>query len=310
VPIKSKPEPFMPATPTAFTGLSAFPLTPANEAGRVDTDALQRLLARIVEAKADSIGLLGSTGTYMYLSREERRRAVKGAVELVAGRLPVIVGVGALRTDEAQALARDAAAGGADALLLAPVSYTPLTEEEAFRHYEAVASATDLPLAVYNNPSTTHFAFSDALIARLAGLANISAIKMPLPKDLDFPGELARLRSAAPSNFSVGYSGDWECPAALLAGADCWYSVVGGLFPKTAVALTRAAMSGDARETARLAEALQPLWQYFKAHGGLRATHAAATVLGLEVGSLPRPLLPLGAEALPGIEEAIAGLDA
>ena len=299
----------MPTTAPAFTGLSAFPLTPADEAGRVDTDALQRLLARIVEAKTDSIGLLGSTGTYMYLTREERRRAVEAAVECVAGQIPIVVGIGTLRPDEAQALARDAASAGARALLLAPVSYSPLTEEEAFRHYEAVADATDLPLSIYNNPSTTHFSFSEALIQRLSGRANISAIKMPLPKDGDFSGEIARIRAVAPTGFAIGYSGDWGCPAALLAGADCWYSVVAGLFPKPALALTRAAIAGDRQETARFEKAFQPLWEYFKVHGGLRASHAAATVLGLEVGPLPRPLLPLGPDALAGIGAAISSLE-
>ncbi len=298
----------MPTTAPAFTGLSAFPLTPANEAGRVDTDALQRLLTPIVEAKVNSIGLLGSTGTYMYLSREERRRAVEAAVECVGGSIPVIVGVGTLRTDEAQALARDAAAAGAQALLLAPVSYTPLTEEEVFQHFEAVAGATDLPLAIYNNPSTTHFSFSEGLIQRLAGLANISAIKMPLPKGGDFAGEIARLRAATPSNFALGYSGDWECPHALLAGADCWYSVVAGLFPKPALALTRAAMAGDMEETTRLDTLFHPLWQLFKAHGSLRVVYLAAEILGITAAKPPRPLLPLGADAVRDIEAAISSL--
>lgn len=65
-----------------------------------------------------------------------------------------------LRTDDAQDLARDAEAEGANALLLAPVSYTPLTDEDAFHRYGAVASATSLPLRIYNNPSTKHFTFS------------------------------------------------------------------------------------------------------------------------------------------------------
>lgn len=300
----------MPTTPPAFSGLSAFPLTPANEAGRVDTDALQRLIARIVEAGANSIGLLGSTGTYMYLSRQERRRAVEAAVECVGGRLPLIVGVGTLRTDEAQALARDAASAGAQALLLAPVSYTPLTQDEAFQHFKAVASATELPLAIYNNPSTTHFSFTDALISRLSQLQNISAIKMPLAKGSDFSGEIARLRAMTPASFAIGYSGDWECPHALLAGADCWYSVVGGLLPKPALALTRAAMAGDAAETARLDALFHPLWELFKAHGSLRVVYAAAEIMGLSTAKPPLPILPLGLETTRDIEAAIAGLEA
>ena len=103
-----------------FHGLSAFPITPADQDGRVDTDTLARLLERLCEAKVDSIGLLGSTGIYAYLTHEERRRAIEAAVECVQGRVPLVVSVGALRTDQAQHLARDAETAGADALLMAP----------------------------------------------------------------------------------------------------------------------------------------------------------------------------------------------
>ena len=146
-----------------FTGLSAFPITPANDAGVVDTQALSGILEKLVAAHVDSIGLLGSTGIYVYLTREERRRAVKAAVETVKGRTPLIVGVGALRTDAAIDLAQDAAAEGADALLVAPVSYAPLRDDEVFQHFVAIAGATDLPIIIYNNPGTTHFHFSAEL---------------------------------------------------------------------------------------------------------------------------------------------------
>ena len=203
-----------------FHGLSAFPITPADERGIVDTDGVMLLTARLAEAKVDSIGLVGSTGTYAYLTRAERRRAIRAAVESVGGRTPLIVGVGALRTDDAQDLARDAEAEGADALLLAPVSYTPLTEEEAFRHYVAVASATGLPLCIYNNPGTTHFTFSPTLLGRLAEVPNISAVKMPLPSAVPVASELTALRAGPAGSLAIGYSGDWGAAEALLAGAD------------------------------------------------------------------------------------------
>ena len=79
-----------------FHGLSAFPITPADAQGRVLAKDLQGLLGRLTEAGVDSIGLLGSTGSYMYLSREERRRAVEIAAETVAGATPLMVGIGAL----------------------------------------------------------------------------------------------------------------------------------------------------------------------------------------------------------------------
>src|SRR4051794_14701771 len=146
-----------------FHGLSAFPITPADERGRVDTDALSALVQRLERGGVDSVGLLGSTGTYAYLSRAERGRAVEAAARCLEGRTPIIVGVGALRTDEAQDFARDAEAAGANGVLLAPVSYTPLTDEEVFQHFVAVAGATRLPVCIYNNPSTTHFTFSPDL---------------------------------------------------------------------------------------------------------------------------------------------------
>lgn len=291
-----------------FTGLCAFPLTPAAQDGRVDTDALQRLLARIVEGKTSSIGLLGSTGSYMYLTRGERRRAVEAAVECVAGRLPIVVGVGALRTDEACALAREAAVAGADALLLAPVSYTPLTEEEAFGHYAAVAAASGLPLCIYNNPTTTRFTFDEDLLVRLAGMPNIAAVKMPLPAQGDFAGEIARLRSRTPDGFAIGYSGDWGAAEALLAGTDAWHSVVAGLFPKQAAALTEAAMAGDRHRAMDLDRSFAPFWELFKAHGSLRVVHAAAGLLGLTEAEPQRPLLPLGPEILPQVEAAIGAV--
>ena len=79
-----------------FDGLIAYPITPADAGGQVDTPALTRLLERLANAGVGGIGLLGSTGTYPYLTRTERRRAVEAAVEAVAGRAPLLVGVGAL----------------------------------------------------------------------------------------------------------------------------------------------------------------------------------------------------------------------
>src|SRR5918993_2802378 len=97
-----------------FSGLSAFPLTPTDAAGHLQADVLGRFLERIQAAGADFIGLLGSTGGYAYLSREERQRAGRVAGEGVGGKTPIIVGVGALRTDAAQMLAREASTAGAD----------------------------------------------------------------------------------------------------------------------------------------------------------------------------------------------------
>src|SRR5215210_7397333 len=218
--------------PMLLRGLSAFPITPADAEGRVDLAALRRLVARLCAAKVDSIGLLGSTGTYASLSRFERRRALDAAIEEAGARVPILVGVGALRTDEAVRLAEDAKAAGAAAGLLAPVSYTPLTEDEVFEHFATVARESGLPLCIYDNPGTTHFRFSPALIARLSRVPEIIALKSPAPEPQAVAAHLADLRRVVPDGFSLGYGGDWNAVEALIAGGDAWYSVAAGLFPR------------------------------------------------------------------------------
>lgn len=273
-----------------FTGLSAFPITPTTPRGEVVTADLKRLVSRIESGGADSVGLLGSTGTYMFLSRDERRRAVAAAVESAVS-IPIIVGVGAMRTDDAQDLARDAASEGASGLILAPVAYTSLREEEVFEHFLAVASASSLPLCIYSNPSTTNFTFAPDLVARLSTIPTIAAIKLPLPASGDIQGDLKAFRRAAP-DLSIGYSGDWGCKEALLVGADCWYSVAGGLFPQQAAAIVSAAIKGNLEEADRCDAAFADLWRLFRAHGSLRLIYAAANMLGLTDAQPPRPLLP------------------
>ena len=279
-----------------FHGLSAFPITPTDAHGVVDTGAVERLTSRLVAAGVDSIGLLGSTGSYAYLSRTERQRAIQAAVATAAGKVPLMVGIGALRTDDVQQLARDAAAAGADALLLAPMSYTPLTQDEVFQHYVAVTGVTDLPLCVYNNPGTTHFTFTRELLARLAAVPNVAAIKMPLPGAMTIKVELDQLRGGPMERLAIGYSGDWGAAEAFLSGADAFYSVVGGLLPDIAMAMRLAAAAGNRQEVDRIDTVLQPMWALFREFGSIRVMYAAANALRLTDAAPPRPILPLSRE--------------
>ncbi len=278
---------------TPFHGLCAFPITPADEHGRIDVEAFRKLLGRLTEAGVPSIGILGSTGTYAYLARAERRRAVEAAVHQAGGRASVLAGIGALRTDEAVLLGRDAREAGADAVLLAPVSYTPLTEDEVFTHFVTVAEKVGLPLCIYDNPSTTRFSFRPELVARLSRAANIVAVKTPAPEPAALPPSLGELRARARPGFSLGHSVDWKAAEALLAGGDAWYSVAAGLFPGPCLALAKAAQAGRAAETRALNARLQPLWDLFVEHTSLRVIHAAAGLMGLSRTAPPRPILPL-----------------
>lgn len=272
-------------------GLCAFPLSPVSEEG-VDEAALTGLVARLVAAEVDSIGVLGSTGIYPYLDRAERSTVLEVAVAAAAG-TPVIAGIGALRTREVLTYAQDAQTAGAAGLLLAPVSYHRLSEEEVYRLYRDVTSTVSVPVIVYDNPGTTGFAFTDELYNRLVQLPNITGIKIP-PPATDVVHRVTELRSVLSGSVSVGISGDWVAAEALLAGADCWYSVIGGVFPATARAIVDAAAAGDREQAQALSQGLGPIWALFRRYGSLRVVAAIAETCGwVQPPSMPLPLLGL-----------------
>ncbi|WP_192357549.1 dihydrodipicolinate synthase family protein [Mesorhizobium mediterraneum] len=293
-----------------LNGLSAFPITPSDPDGRIDTKALRKLVTRLCAAKVDSIGLLGSTGTYLYLTREERRRALAEALDEAGAQTPVVVGVGALRTDEAVRLAQDAKALGAAAGLLAAVSYTPLTDDEVFEHFSVVAREGGLPVVIYDNPGTTHFRFTPALVSRLAKVPGIVAIKNPTDKSDAIDSHLAGQRSIVPEGFSIGCSGDWNATEAMIAGADTWYSVLGGILPEVCIKIVRSSQAGDAAEARRLDAALTPIWDLFKQFSSLRVVYVLAELLDICRAEPPRPVLPLSAVAKRQIVEALERLPA
>ncbi|MCA1189743.1 MULTISPECIES: dihydrodipicolinate synthase family protein [unclassified Saccharopolyspora] len=273
-----------------FTGLSAFPLTPVTDRG-VDEAAFAGLVERLATAPVDSITALGSTGSYPYLDRAERARVARLAVRH-AGDVPVLVGIGALRTREVLALAEDAQEAGAAGVLLAPVSYQALTDEEVFGLYADVTAALSVPLVVYDNPGTTHVTFTDELHALIAALPNVASVKIPgVPEPVD---RVSRLRGLLPEPVTIGVAGDPLAAEGILAGCRAWYSVLAGTVPEAAAAIARPAFAGDAAAATAESDRLAPLWELFGRCGSLRVVSAIAEELGLVAHpNLPRPVLGL-----------------
>lgn len=299
----------MPTRPPVFTGLSAFPLTPVTDDG-IDAKAFTGLIQRLTDASVDSITALGSTGSYAYLNRSERREAVELAVA-AAGDVPVFAGIGAVRTRDVLAHAQDAHQAGAAALLLAPVSYQRLTDDEVYSLFEEVAAAASVPVIVYDNPGTTGFTFTDDLHARIAALDPVAAIKIP-PVAGGYPAiqeRVRRLRERIPADVTIGISGDPVAADALRAGCDAWYSVLGGTLPGPCRSIVDAIGIGDVKKATEISEQLRPLWDLFTTYGSYRVVSAIAEILGL-VGhpNLPRPVLGLDPGGRAQVETALSQL--
>lgn len=281
-----------------FTGLSAFPLTPLVK-GEIDENAFVALIEALAAAGVNSIGALGSTGSYAYLTREQRFAATRLAVSAAAG-VPVMTSIGSVNAEEIVRLAEDAQKAGVSGLLLAPLCYQKLTAEEVFRLYERLCGEISVPLCIYDNPATSCFEFNDELLVALSFLPNMGSIKLgDLPADpADALARVAKLKSQVAAGVTIGISGDAQSAAGLRAGCDVWYSVLAGLFPDYCLRLTQAALRGDVEETRRLNGALEPLWGFFRRYGSLRVI---ATVAELR-GRAAAPCLPFPLQTLAGAE--------
>lgn len=294
-----------------LTGLSAFPLTPV-VADRIDLDTYARIVAHLRDAEADSITALGSTGLYAYFTREERSAVIRATVQH-AGDTPVIAGVGALRTRDVRRCIDDAQEAGVAGVLLAPMSYHPLTRDEVYALYEDVTRDLSVPLAVYDNPTVTRFTFDDDLYAAIAALPGVASIKIPgVPSGPEAAARrVEEIRARIPDHVTIGVSGDAHAARGLIAGCDAWYSVIAGTVPQAARTIFDPAQRGDHDAAQRASDRLSPLWGLFAAHGGsLRVVAALAELRGLTTApTLPKPLLGLDPVARAEVARVAEALD-
>src|SRR5690606_1766254 len=153
---------------------------------------------------------------------------------------------------------------------------------------------------------------SPDLIGRISALPRVFGAKNPVPDPAKVAQQHATLRALVPPAFSLGYSGDWNATAALLAGGQAWYSVAAGLFPAPCLATGRATRAEQADVARSMNAAMEPLWNLFPQLTSLRVMYAAANSLGLVTTSPPLPILPLSGqdhERVQAVVEALADID-
>lgn len=275
-----------------FTGVVAYPLTPFIDDGGVNAAELALLVDRLALSGVDSVTVLGSSGSFAYLDADERKQVLACAVEAAAGRLPVAVGISAVATREVVAGARVAERMGADGVVLSPVSYLPLTDEELIALVEEVASATTLPICLYNNPSTTQFSIDVELVGRLAHVPTLVAFKDTAATPAEFAERAVRLRGILERPISHGASGDPLIATGEVA-ADAWHTGLAALLPASYLAFRAAVLDGDAERIAAERSRLVPVVQMVNRLRKLSGLHALGRACGVDAGDPRRPLLPI-----------------
>jgi 4-hydroxy-tetrahydrodipicolinate synthase len=160
-------------------------VTPFDGAGHLDEEATVQLMNHLVDHGSDGIVVCGTTGEASTLNDEEHLRVIELAVSEMRGRCTIVAGVGSNDTRHAVQLTERATEIGPDALLSVNPYYNRPSRRGIVRHYEEIVRATDLPIVLYNIPQRTASDLSNDLLAELAQLDNIFAVKQANPDNLE-----------------------------------------------------------------------------------------------------------------------------
>jgi 4-hydroxy-tetrahydrodipicolinate synthase len=274
---------------TAPSGVIPAIPTPFSPDGRsVDEAALRRIVRHVLDGGVHGIMTTGGTGEFPHLSREERRFVTEVVVVEAAGAVPVYAGTAACSTWESLALGEDAAAAGADAVILTPPFYFRIPEELLYRHFGDVAASGALPVVVYNNPLYTGNNLSPTLIASLMELDGVVGLK----QSNDDLGQLVEaLRLAEPSGRSLCTGIDSQFYAALCVGAPGIFSTAAAIVPAQLVRLYELVEEGEHDAALEQHRLLQPLNRFLEYDPGyVSPTKEALRMLGLDCGPVRKPL--------------------
>lgn len=275
-------------TPT-FKGIIAYPITPFDAEEKVAIPLFKMLTERMVKAGAHGIAPLGSTGVLPYLRDEEREAVTEAALQQVNGRVPVLAGVSHLTTERTIYHAKFAEKAGAAAVMIIPMSYWKLTDDEIFRHYEQVAAALSIPIMAYNNPATGGVDMSPALLKRLLQIPNVTMIK-------ESSGDIQRmhiLRKELGASVAFYNGSNPLALGAFAAGASGWCTAAFNLIPAMNLQLHEA-VTHHQLDIARTVFYQQfELLQFIVSKGLPAAIQAGLKIQGVESGYLRSPLQSL-----------------
>ncbi len=280
----------MKQTSAQFKGIITYPITPYLPTGEIDLKTLNQLIEKLVSNGSHAIAPLGSTGESTYLNDEEWTDVAQASIKAVAKRLPVIVGVSDLTTANAIKRAKIAEKAGADAIMVLPVSYWKLSNNEIFNHYAKIADAVSLPIMVYNNPATSGIDMSPELIVQMfRAIDNITMVK-------ESTGDIQRMHKirVLADNQLPFYNGSNPLALeALAAGASGWCTAAPNIIPQWPLKLYEAFQNNDLPLARDVFYKQLPLLEFIL-KGGLPTTIKAGLKLqGLNAGAPRLPLQPL-----------------
>lgn len=276
-----------------FHGIYTPAITPLDAEGQIDSHAFAQVLEHLIAAKVHGIIIGGSTGEYYAQTTEERIALAALAREVIGARAQLIVGTGAVRTEDSVTYAKHAKAIGADAILVGSPPYALPTQAENAAHALAVDRAAGLPVMLYNYPGRMGVAMGREFFDIVTRESrNFVAIK-------ESSGSTAQLHMLAREFPQIALSCGWDDQALefFAWGATSWVCAGSNFLPHEHVALYEACVvERDFAKGRRIMAAMLPLMDYLEGGKFVQSIKHGCTLAGLRTGGVRAPLQGLKAE--------------
>ncbi|TBN50556.1 dihydrodipicolinate synthase family protein [Paracoccus sediminis] len=280
-------------------------ITPFHADGSFDLDALAQLIERLIDAGVHGLISGGSTGENYAETVEERLELARFITERTNGRVPVIVGTGAMRTPDSIALAQGARDMGADAILLGTPPYSVPTEQENALNALAIDRACGLPIILYNYPGRMSVEMGTTFLDRVGRSGNVIGIK-------ESSGDINRVHLLARDypHIQMSCGMDDQALEFFAWGARSWICAGSNFLPEEHIALYRAcAMDGDFDRGRRIMSAMLPLMRVLEQGGKfIQCVKHGVEVTGLRAGPMRPPLKGLNKDEKRALEQVIRTL--
>ena len=273
-----------------FKGLGIALITPFQEDGSVDYDALKRLVQYQLDNGADFFCILATTGETPTLTAEEKKRIKDLVVEVVKGRVPIAIGCGGFNTAAVVEELKTGDFKGIDGILSVCPYYNKPSQEGLYQHFKAIAAATELPVILYNVPGRTGVNMTAETTVRLArDCKNIVAIKEASGK-LEQVDEIIKNK---PRDFDVISGDDAVTFPMVSCGAVGVISVIGNALPKEFSKMIRLQMRGEYDPARKIHHRFIDLFSLLFVDGNPAGVKAMLHEMGFIENVLRLPLVPM-----------------
>lgn len=276
-------------------------VTPFDDEEQIDYSKTEALIEYLIANGSDGLVVAGTTGESPTLTTEEKLALFSFVVEKVDGRVSVIAGTGSNNTRESIELTKKATQCGVDGIMLVAPYYNRPTQAGLYEHFKQIAAATTLPIMLYNIPGRTGVHVAVETIVALAEIDNIVCVKDATAN----LGEMAQIISLTDDSFKV-YSGDDHLTLPLLAiGGAGIVSVSAHVVGNEMKKMVTAFRNGNVKEAGDIHRHLIPTFQMVFSSSNPTPVKAMLNSLGVSVGTVRLPLMPLKGEELARIDQYV-----